>query len=267
MDIATLFGFLAGTFFIILSMLIGTNFNVAKMFAAFIDPASVMITLGGTVASALIANPLQRILKSIKAMRKTFVPPSADPAAGIDEIISLANIARKESLLALEEVSDNINDAFLEKGIRLIVDGSDPELVRNILETEKAYIESRHNEVRGVWDFIASSAPAWGMIGTLIGLILMLQDLSDPSLLGPKMAIALVTTFYGTIIANFVATPVSKKLKMYDNDEMLLKEVMIEGILSIQAGENPRIIEEKLKSFISPHLRRSENNKQARAGE
>ncbi len=263
MDIATLLGFLAGAFFILTSMLLGTNFNIAKMMAAFIEPSSIMITVGGTIAATLIANPIPRILKSIKAMLKTVVPPKVNPAEGINEIIRLANLARKESLLALEEASHNIDDSFLKKGLMLIVDGSDPELVRNILETEMAYIETRHNDVRGVWDFVGSSAPAWGMIGTLIGLILMLQDLSDPSQLGPKMAIALVTTFYGSIIANFIAMPISNKLKIYSNDEMLLKEVMIEGILSIQAGENPRIIEEKLKSFLSPNLR----NDDKQAGE
>jgi chemotaxis protein MotA len=148
-----------------------------------------------------------------------------------------------------------MDDAFLKKGIMLIVDGSDPELVRNILETEMAYIESRHNEIRGVWDYVASAAPAWGMIGTLIGLIVMLGDMSDPDQLGPSMAVAIITTFYGSVVANFIAIPIAAKMKIYSAEEMLLKEVLIEGMLSIQAGENPRIIEEKLKAFLSPALR------------
>lgn len=262
MDIATLLGFIAGIIFVLLSMLFGTDFNVGRLISGFVDASSIMITVGGTIAATLIANPIQRILKSLKAVGKTLMPPKVDPAEGINEVIRLANLARKESLLALEEASNNMEDEFLKKGLMLIVDGTDPELVRNIMETEMAYIQNRHSDVRGVWDFVSSSAPAWGMIGTLIGLILMLQDLSDPTTLGPRMAIALVTTFYGSIIANFIASPISSKLKIYSNEEMLMKEVLIEGILSIQAGENPRIIEEKLKSFLSPALR-SGSGKQA----
>ena len=263
MDIATLIGFISGIIFIVLSMLIGAGFDVGKALAAFIDIPSIMITVGGTIAATLIANPLPRILQALKAMSKTFMPPKVDPAEGINEIIRLANLARKESLLALEEVSGTLHDNFLKKGVMLIVDGTDPDLVKNILETEMSYIDTRHSNIRGVWDFIGGSAPAWGMVGTLIGLVLMLQDMSDPSMLGPSMATAIITTFYGSIIANFVALPISNKLKIYSNDEMLLKEVMVEGILSIQAGENPRIIEEKLKAFLSPALRSDGDIKQA----
>jgi chemotaxis protein MotA len=247
----------------------GAEYDLGMVQKAFIDYPSVMITIGGTVAATLIANPLPRIIKAMKAMGKIFVPPKVDTAEGINKIIGLANLARKESLLALEESSRDLNDPFLQKGVMLIVDGTDPELVRNILETEMAYIEARHSDVRGIWDFIASAGPAWGMIGTLIGLALMLQNLSDSSTLGPKMAVALITTFYGSVLANFVATPVSNKLKIYSNEEMLLKEILIEGILSIQAGENPRIIEEKLKAFLSPDLRKSngDNDMDQEAGD
>ena len=139
----------------------------------------------------------------------------------------------------------------------LIVDGTDPELVRSIVETEMVFVESRHGETSGVWEFIGSTGPGFGMVGTLIGLIMMLQDMSDPDSLGPNMAVAMITTFYGSVIANFICGPVANKLKLISGDEMLVKEVLIEGMLSIQAGENPRIIEEKLKSFLSPSLRTS----------
>lgn len=259
MDISTIIGFISGIIFVILAMLIGAEFNMAQVLKAFIDYPSLMITFGGTIAATLIANPLPRILKAMKAVRKVIIPPKVDTAEGINKIISLANLARKESLLALEDSADELDDPFLSKGVMLIVDGTDPELVRSILETEMAYIESRHSDVRGIWDFIASAGPAWGMIGTLIGLALMLQNLNDSSMLGPKMAVALITTFYGSVLANFIATPIATKLKIYSGEEMLQKEILIEGILSIQAGENPRIIEEKLKAFLSPELRKGED--------
>ena len=255
MDITTILGLASGMVFIVLSMLIGTSFDFAKMINAFVDAASVMITIGGTLAAVLIANPLSKVLSGLKGVKTVFLPPSLDPSKAIAQIISLSNLARKEGVLALEEASNNMEDAFLKKGVMLIVDATDPELVRNILETEMAYIEGRHSAARGVWEFIGSAGPAWGMIGTLIGLVLMLQDMSDPSMIGPQMAIALITTFYGSIMANFIAIPIANKLKIYSADEMLLKEVLVEGLLSIQAGENPRIIEEKLKAFLSPTLR------------
>ena len=137
----------------------------------------------------------------------------------------------------------------------LIVDGTDPELVRNILETELVFLEERHAEGRGLYETLAAFGPAFGMIGTLIGLINMLGDLDDPSTLGPSMAVALITTLYGSLLANAFATPMASKLKYKSAEEILVKEVVVEGLLSIQAGENPRIIEEKLKTFLPPELR------------
>ena len=154
-----------------------------------------------------------------------------------------------------------MDDPFLQKGILLIVDGTDAELLRSILETEIAFVENRHKDNQKVWESIADLGPAWGMLGTLIGLIIMLGQLSDPSTLGPKMAVALVTTFYGSLIANFIATPIANKLKLNSNDEILHKQVMVEGLLSIQAGENPRVIEEKLKAFLSPGVRQAFDSK------
>lgn len=137
----------------------------------------------------------------------------------------------------------------------LIVDGTDPELVRNILETELVFIQGRHKDVQGFWAKLGEMGPAWGMIGTLIGLVNMLQKLEDPSTIGPAMAVALLTTMYGSMFANLFCIPFENKLKVRSSAEVLLKEVMIEGLLSIQAGENPRVIEEKLKAFLAPALR------------
>ena len=178
----------------------------------------------------------------------------------IKKIIDLSNVARKEGLLALEEAAGDLDDAFLKKGILLVVDGTDPELVRAIMETEIISIESRHKGKIGFWQDLGSMGPAWGMIGTLIGLVNMLQALDDPSAIGPAMAVALLTTLYGSMIANWICAPTAAKLKSNSAAEIQIKEIMIEGLLSIQAGENPRVIEEKLKSFLAPKDREIGND-------
>jgi chemotaxis protein MotA len=254
LEIGTIIGFVSGVIFVFASMYIGAEGNWAAM-DTFIDWPSVMITIGGTVASTFIGIKFKLLFKAFGAIGVVFVPPKLDPAEAIEKVVALANTARKEGVLALEESTASMDDEFLKKGIMLIVDATDPELVKGIMETELAYVDERHNEVAGVYEYIASMGPAWGMIGTLIGLILMLFALDDPSSMGLKMAVALVTTFYGTIIANFICTPIANKMKQISKDEMLIKTVLIEGMLSIQAGENPRIIEEKLKSFLAPALR------------
>ncbi|GHU76734.1 motility protein A [Clostridia bacterium] len=254
MDLASLIGFIAGIAFVVVSVLMSAGYDVDKALKV-VDAPSVMITVGGTIASLLISHPLSRISIGLKSMGKIFVPPKIDPAIAIRSIITLANLARKEGLLSLEDAVNVYDDEFLKKGINLVVDGTDPELVRNILETEMSYIESRHAEARGMWETVGVYGPSWGMIGTLIGLIMMLQDMSDPDALGPSMAIAIVTTFYGSLIANFIANPTASKLKIFSTEEVHVRELLVEGILAIQAGENPRIIEEKLKAFLAPTLR------------
>jgi chemotaxis protein MotA len=241
----------------ILSLFITVGFDVSGLIA-YVDGASVLITIGGSIGSILWALPINTLLTGLKSISITFNPPKLDPKGAIANIIQLSNLARRESLLALEEPVRNMEDPFLQKGIMLVVDGADPELVRNILDTEMSYIETRHNDVRGVWDYWGQAGPAWGMLGTLIGLINMLRTLDNPDVLGSQMAVAIVTTFYGSIILNVFCSPISNKLKIFSNDELLIKEILIEGILSIQAGDNPRIIEEKLKSFLSPALRKAD---------
>lgn len=251
MDISTIVGLISGIFFIVVSILLSGRLSL------FWDAPSVLIVFGGSIAALLIAYPLPKFLEALKTVKHGFSNVVLDPLALITKINELALAARKEGLLALEEMAHNMDDPFLKKGILLIVDGTDPELVRSILETELTFIESRHKDNQGFWAAVADLGPAWGMIGTLIGLIAMLDTLDDPSTIGPKMAVALITTLYGSLLANFFATPIQNKLKIKSNDEILLKQVMIEGLLSIQAGENPRVIEEKLKAFLSPATRES----------
>jgi len=253
MDIATIVGLVLGLFFFAMSVILDKGLSGL---VAFWNAPSIMITIGGAMASVLIIHPMDKFINGLKAVSKAFKNQVIDEAGTIKKIIELSNVARKEGLLALEEASDEINDDFLKKGIMLVVDGTDPELVRNILDTEIIFIGGRHKEVATFWEKIAELGPAWGMIGTLIGLINMLGSLDDPAAIGPAMAVALLTTMYGSLLANLIATPFAEKLKIRSRQEMLLKEVMVEGLLSIQAGENPRVIEEKLKAFLAPVLRR-----------
>ncbi|MCL1996884.1 MAG: motility protein A [Defluviitaleaceae bacterium] len=255
MELGSIIGLIAGGLAIVFSMLAGAGWDVGMAVEAFVDPPSLIIVFGGTFGAMFIAYPLKNVLLGFKAFTKIFLPGKMDPGASIKEIVELANLARREGILALEERAGSMEDPFLKKGIMLIVDGTDPSLVRSILETEMTYIEARHSNGRGVWGYMASAAPAWGMVGTFIGLILMLLNLDDPDALGPGMATALITTFYGAIVANYLAAPIENKLKFFNAEEIILKEILVEGMLSIQAGENPRIIEEKLKSFLSPTLR------------
>lgn len=252
MDIATIAGLALGIIFFVLSVVL--DGGVAGL-ASFWNAPSVMITIGGAIASVMIVHPMDKFINALKAVSKVFQNEVMDEGAIIRNIIDLSNVARKEGLLALEEAADSIEDPFLKKGIMLVVDGTDPGLVRDILETELIFIGSRHKEVANFWDKMGEMAPAWGMIGTLIGLVNMLGNLSDPDAIGPAMAVALLTTMYGSLMANLFCAPFAAKLGIKSGQEMLLKEVMIEGLLAIQAGENPRVIEEKLKSFLSPALR------------
>ena len=253
MDLATLIGLIACIGFMILGIVTGDQ-GVAAI-GNFWDPTSVLITFGGAFMAVLASSNLKDYITGLKSITMTFKPPQLDEAATIKDVMDLSNIARKEGLLALEEAANNLEDEFLKKGVLLVVDGTDPELVRAIMETELDCMESRHKKNMTMWDNIASMGPAWGMIGTLIGLINMLKKLDDPSSIGPAMATALVTTFYGSVLANWVATPTSNKLKVNHEAEYRVKVVIIEGLLSIQAGENPRVIGEKLKSFLSPAQR------------
>jgi chemotaxis protein MotA len=256
LELGTIIGFVAAFALIIAAMIILGD-NPGESIMAFVDPASIAIVIGGTLASGFIAVKLKNFITGMKAVGVTFKPPVLDPASAIETIVSLANTARKEGVLALEESAANMEDQFLKKGIMLIVDGTDPELVQDIMSTELSATEDRHNGVAGFHEALATYAPSWGMLGTMVGLVLMLGGLDDPGTLGPMMAVALITTFYGCILANVIFNPVANKLRDISKEEILFKTVMVEGMLSIQAGENPRIIEEKLKSFLAPALRSS----------
>lgn len=262
MDIASIIGIVLAFVFVFIAIVTGEQgFAGIK---AFLDPGSALITFGGAFSVCLVmAASLKDYIKNIRSIGLIMKPVKSNEEEVIKQIIELSNVARKEGLLALEEAAnESIEDEFVKKGVLLIVDGTDPDFVRSILETELSCISERHKSIISFWDSLGSMGPAWGMIGTLIGLINMLGNLQDISKVGPNMAIALVTTFYGSMLANWICIPVSTKLKANDAAEIMMKEIVVEGLLSIQAGENPRIIEEKLKSFISPERRKNIGEKE-----
>ena len=248
-DIATIIGLVFGFAMVILG--VATSGGLQAL-PSYIDPPSIAITFGGAFSAILTANSLKSFIGGLKSFSLVLKVPQNNTAEMIKNIIDLSNVARKEGLLSLEEAAGNLEDEFLKKGILLIVDGTDPELVRAIMETELVSMDSRHKERIAFWDSVGSMGPAWGMIGTLVGLVNMLNNMDDASTIGPNMATALITTLYGSLLANMICIPVSNKLKSHNENEMMQKEIMIEGLLSIQAGENPRVIEEKLKSFMAP---------------
>ena len=249
MDLASIIGLIVCFSLMIFGMVFGKSFAAVL---SFLDPPSALITFGGAFCCIMASYPMAGFVGGLKSIGLIFKTSTMNVPEIIQKIIELSNVARKEGLLSLEEAASDIDDEFLKKGILLIVDGTDPELVRAIMETELVSVEGRHKEKIGFWENLGAMGPAWGMIGTLIGLINMLKDLSDLAAVGPNMAVALVTTFYGSVLANWICAPVATKLKGKNDEEMMMKEIEIEGLLSIQAGENPRVIEEKLKSFLAP---------------
>ncbi len=249
MDRASIIGIVSGFALLIWAMANGGSL------AMFWDFESVLITIGGTLTATLISYHLTTFLEVLKIAKNAFTSKHLDLSDTINTIVQFADKARREGLLALDEDADALDDPFLQKGIRLVVDGTTPELVRSILETELAFISQRHKTGQSVFETMGAFAPAFGMLGTLVGLIQMLVNLDSPDAIGPGMATALVTTFYGSVIANLICLPVANKLKNKSAEEMFVKEAIIEGVLSIQAGDNPRIVQEKLKSFLAPKQR------------
>lgn len=249
-DIASLVGIVLCIVLVIFSIITG-DAGVSAIFD-FLDYKSALITFGGAFSCVLMSYSLQDYIAGLKSISLIFKVPQINTPDVIRKIIELSNVARKEGLLSLEEASAELDDPFLRKGVLLIVDGTDPELVRAIMDTELTSVDSRHRKKIAFWEDLGAMGPAWGMIGTLIGLINMLQQMNDPSSIGPSMAIALITTLYGSMLANWICIPTAAKLKGNNEEEIVVKEIMIEGLLSIQAGENPRVIEEKLKSFLTP---------------
>lgn len=246
MDIATIIGFVFG-----MGLIIGAIILQGEI-VTFASLTSVMIVMGGTMAATLIKFSLPRVINILKLVKIALSKDTENPMDSIEILVSFAEKARREGLLALEDEVVDLDNDFLKKGIQLVVDGTDPELVRNIMETKLTFIKERHSEGQSVLETMGDLAPAFGMIGTLIGLVSMLVALDDPDAIGAGMATALLTTLYGVLVANLIFIPLAGKLEVKSGQEVIMKELMIEGLLSIQAGENPRIVREKLEAFLSP---------------
>lgn len=252
MDIATLVGLFSGILLILLSIMIGGGL------AGFINVPSILIVVGGTVAAVLVQYPLGDVLGIMSVVRKTVFASTYEPNELIQLIIRLAEEARRDGLLALEKHIKEIDDYFIKAGLQLAIDGTEPEILRDILYKELENLEDRHKKGQGIFEAFGAFAPAFGMIGTLIGLVMMLRTMKDPASIGPSMAVALITTFYGAVLANLVFLPISGKLKERTKEEVKIREMVIEGILSIQSGDNPRLVEQKLMTFLPPRSRRNE---------
>ncbi len=254
MDIASIIGLLLGFALMIIAIAIAPGAS----FGAFIDYPSVMVVVGGSVAAVLICFPLKTILNTTRVIKNVFFNRQEDFRGLIDQIVSLAETARRDGLLALEGRIEELSNPFVVLGIQMAVDGTRPEVIEDILRTELGAVATRHRNGKNVLDQMGRFAPAFGMIGTLIGLIIMLGNMDDPSAIGPGMAVALITTLYGAIIANLVFLPMAEKLNHINKHELLVMEIIVRGIMGIQAGENPRVIEQKLSTFIPPKYRQTE---------
>jgi chemotaxis protein MotA len=250
MDLASLIGTVLGVMGILVGILVG-----GAEIGVYANLSSVFITIVGSFGAMMITHPLQRILMLPRLLGFAFRGRKFEEERIISHLVTLSEKARRDGLLALEDDLDAIEDPFFRKGIQLVVDGTDPEIIKTILYTELNKIEARHEANYLIFDDWGKTAPAFGMIGTLMGLIAMLRRLEDKSAIGRGMAQALLTTFYGAILAYLFLLPFKRKLQMKSEAETLVKEILIEGVLSIQAGDNPRILEEKLYTFLPPARR------------
>ncbi len=255
MDLATLLGLVGAIGIILTAILLGGSAGV------FFNMPSILIVIGGTLFANLIKFPLGHTLGAFRVAMKAFLHKAEPPEALIAEGVELAGIARKEGLLGLESVE--ISNAFLKKGIQLAIDGHEPDFVARVLSKEINLTIERHEQGQAIFKGFGDSAPAMGMIGTLIGLVQMMSNMSDPKAIGPAMAVALLTTLYGAVIASAVALPIADKLAHRSAEERLNKSLVLESIAAIQEGLNPRVMEELLKTYLPPSKRETETKEAA----
>lgn len=251
MDLSTVLGIVAAFGLMLMAIVQGGPLTI------FIDIPSIMIVCGGTVGNAFVHYPFGDVMDAANVAKKTFFHKEKPINDMIVQLMEFANKARKEGILSLQGAMESVEDGFLIKAMQMAVDGQEPDTLRAMLSTEIEYIELRHDKGAEIFLSLAAYAPAMGMIGTLIGLVQMLKNMNDPSSIGPAMAVALLTTFYGAVIANILCAPMAGKLKLRSQAEVLQKTLIIEGMQSILSGENPRIMEQKLHAFIAPKLRES----------
>lgn len=253
MDKATVGGLVMGVGLLIVSVLIAPGASLM----AFVDYPSMGMVIGGAFAACCIAFPVGTLLQGPKVLKKVFLPNPKELAPVIAQLVEFAEIARRDGILALENRTAEIEDPFILLGVQMAVDGTDRDLMESVLRSEMEAIAARHKVGKGLFDTYGRYAPAFGMIGTLVGLIIMLGNMKDPDAIGPGMAVALITTLYGAIASNLVFLPFADKLGFYSKREMEVREVIIRGILSIQEGDNPRVLQQKLETMLPVNLRRA----------
>lgn len=242
MDLATLVGVVGALALIIVAMLMSGELGM------FVDGPSLVIVVGGSLFAVMAKFGLGQFLSAGKIAAKSFVVKNPDPEDLITELVSLADDARKGGLLSLED--KEVSNDFLKRGIQLLVDGHDPDVVKSLLAKDRNQTVERHARGASIFAAVADVAPAMGMIGTLIGLVAMLANMDDPKAIGPAMAVALLTTLYGAMIANCVAGPIADKLRLRAAEEALVKSLIIDALLAIQNGQNPRIIDSMLRNYL-----------------
>lgn len=254
MDIATVLGVISAFGLVFVAIFMGGGVHL------FFNVPSLMIVVGGTLGATMINYPLKDVFGVFKVVKKALLARNISVNELIKRFISFANKSRKEGILALEAEIKGVNDDFLRKGVQLSIDGLEPQEIRDVLETEVDFVRNRHQLGAEIFTTMGTFSPALGMIGTIIGLIQMLQSMEDPSTIGPAMAVALLTTFYGSIMANIICLPIAGKLKTRSKEEVLIKEMTIQGVISLSNGDNPRILEQKLLAFIPPSLRQDSDS-------
>jgi len=248
-DIATLIGIVLA-FGLVVSA-IGSGLS------SFIDPPSMLIVIGGTIGVLLVGYPLKTALGVIGVVMKTFMYKVDTGSDVIAKLVELAQIVRKDGILALEGEVGSIENKFMSNGLQMAIDGQEPSAIEDILYAEMEKVSERHSRGADMFTALGTYAPSMGMIGTLVGLVLMLQNMSDPSSIGPSMSIALLTTFYGALMANILFLPMAGKLKTRSKEELLVHEIILVGIQSLVVGENPRVMEQKLLGYLPPKERKS----------
>lgn len=249
-DIMTVAGILLG-----LALVLG-GIRLQGDLSAFWNPAGLLITVGGSFGALMVNFRFGEIKAVVQVTRQAFVQREESIIDLNRQFVSLAQKARREGLLVLEDELENISDPFLRNGLQMVIDGFEPDAIRHILNGELSAMESRHEMGQGLYKTWGSLAPAFGMIGTLIGLVMMLVRLEDPGAIGQGMAVALLTTFYGVLLANLIFIPIAGKLAIYSSNEVRMKEIVIEALLSLQSGVNPRLLQEQMKAYFSPSERR-----------
>jgi len=249
MDLGTIIGLLAGIFCVVYSILLSGRLD------SFFDVPSIFITVGGGICSTLISCKLSDIINTIKVLTRVFRDKTSKNTDIIAMMVKLSEKTRREGLLSIESDLEEMDDPFIRQSLQLVVDGIESETIQDFMDTEIENMQARHGRGIAIFNTMGALFPAWGMIGTLIGLINLLLTLDDPSQIGPQMSVALVTTFYGSVISNFICIPIANKLKMKSDEEVHLKEMVAEAVISIQAGENPRMLEQKLRIYLGPKER------------